>query len=184
MRYPEGHKEMVRERIVAAAARSIRHQGIGGPSIPALMDQVGLTHGGFYAHFKDRDALMAAAVLAAAQQTEQRVFSDLHGISDILDEYLSPAHVSDPSDGCVIASLGTEGPRQHTSIREAFAAATRGVLSAVERRLHPRRPSADIHDDTLVFASTMVGAVVLARLVEDAALRDRILVSVRELLSN
>ena len=64
MRYPEGHKEPVRARIVQAAAFALRAKGLDGVSIPALMKNVGLTHGTFYAHFENRDALVAKAVRA------------------------------------------------------------------------------------------------------------------------
>lgn len=76
MRYPEGHKEAIRERIVAAAATALREQGLSGVSIPALTKSVGLTHGGFYAHFESRGELVAAAVEAAATQTAREVFWD------------------------------------------------------------------------------------------------------------
>jgi AcrR family transcriptional regulator len=183
VRYPEGHKQQVRSRIVATTAEAIRREGIDGPSIPSLMERAGLTHGGFYAHFKDRDELITAAVAAAADQTAERVFADDHSLADVLDAYLSPDHVADPSAGCVVASLGTDAPRQSASVRAGFVAAARGILAMVERKLHPHRPAPGFHDDSLVHTSTMIGAVVLARLVDDPSLRDRILASVREHLA-
>ena len=73
MRYPDGHKEQVRAQIVRTAARALRELGLEGISIPALMKKAGLTHGGFYVHFKDRDDLVAAAVEHAAAETGARV---------------------------------------------------------------------------------------------------------------
>ncbi|MCC5949835.1 MAG: TetR/AcrR family transcriptional regulator [Nitriliruptoraceae bacterium] len=183
MRYPEGHKQQVRARIVATTAEAIRQEGIDGPSIPTLMERAGLTHGGFYAHFRDRDELIAAAVTAAADQTAERAFADDRTLEDVLDAYLSPGHVADPSAGCVVASLGTDAPRQSASVRAGFVAAAKGILTMLERKLHPQRPDPGFHDDALVHASTMIGAVVLARLVEDPSLRDRILTSAREHLA-
>ncbi len=69
MRYPDGHKEEVRASIVASAARTLRKKGLAGLSIPALMKEAGLTHGGFYLHFHNRDELVAEAVMAAAEGT-------------------------------------------------------------------------------------------------------------------
>jgi TetR/AcrR family transcriptional regulator, transcriptional repressor for nem operon len=183
LRYPEGHKQQVRARIVATTAEAIRREGIDRPSIPSLMERAGLTHGGFYAHFKDRDELITAAVAAAAQQTAERVFTDDHSLDDVLDAYLSPEHVADPSAGCVVASLGTDAPRQSASVRAGLVAAARGILAMIERKLHPRRVAPGFHDDSLVHASTMIGAVVLARLVDDPSLRDRILDAARQHLA-
>ena len=66
MRYPEGHKEAVRERIVRIASKMLRKEGPTGISIPGVMKKAGLTHGAFYVHFKKRDELVAAAVNFAA----------------------------------------------------------------------------------------------------------------------
>src|SRR5512141_1545006 len=93
MRYPAGHKEAVRERIVAAAARSFREHGLSALSIPDLMRAIGLTHGGFYSHFESRDALVAAAIEAAGAQNAREVFGDDVPLADVLRTYLSPEHV-------------------------------------------------------------------------------------------
>jgi len=87
MRYPQGHKEEVRAGIVEAASRALRRDGLAGVSVPALMKEAGLTHGGFYGHFKNRDELVAEAVLAAAEATATRVLSGGEGgLPAVLDE--------------------------------------------------------------------------------------------------
>lgn len=179
MRYQEGHKTEVRTRIVRAASKALRSHGLAGVSIPALMKRAGLTHGGFYAHFKDRDELVAEAVTAASRETAKQVFADDRQIDDVLSLYLSRAHLDRPSGGCVLAALGADAPRQPLPVRHAFGVAARGMLQLLEKKLHPARPHPQFSDDTLACASMMIGAVVLGRLVEDPALADRVLAAAR-----
>jgi TetR/AcrR family transcriptional repressor of nem operon len=180
MRYPDGHKQAVREKIVEAASRALRREGLAGVSIPALMKRAGLTHGGFYVHFRDRDELVAEAVTAAAEQTGERVLSDaIGGLDATLRAYLSPEHVHRPAEGCVLAALGTDATRQRAPVRRAFARAAQGFLRLIEKKLHPRSAAGNLSDDTLVVAAQMIGAVILARLVHDEALAERILASAR-----
>lgn len=184
MRYAPGHKEEVRERIVQAAAHALRMHGIAGVSIPDLMKQVGLTHGGFYAHFENRDALVADAVRAAAQCTAEEVFSDQLNLGETISRYLSRGHLEHPEQGCVLAALGTDGPRQPKPVRSAFAEVARGFLRLIERKLHSGGKARHPSDEALAVAATMVGAVVLSRLVEDQKLSDRILTAARKAANN
>ncbi len=180
MRYPEGHKESVRARIVARASRALRRRGLTGVSVPALMKEAGLTHGAFYGHFKDRDALLAAAVEFAGQESAERVLGP--GTPDaesMLAAYCSPEHAAHPEGGCVLAALGTEAAHQPAPVRRAFASTARGFLGLVQAKLHPTRRSQPPADDALATAARMVGAVVLARLVQDEALATRILAAAR-----
>jgi AcrR family transcriptional regulator len=178
MRYPDGHKENVSARIVEEASRALRHDGIDAVSIPQLMKLAGLTHGGFYGHFKDRDDLIVQAVVHAARA------SVLHGDqdqwADPLDRYLSKEHALHPEFGCVVAALGAEGARQKGPIRRAFAEIGRGFLRLVERNIHPEASAkARLSDEALATASRMVGAIMLARLVDDEALAERILAAAK-----
>lgn len=187
MRYAPEHKETVRESIVSAAAKALRKEGLEGVSIPALMKKVGLTHGGFYAHFRNRDELVAAAVLAAAESTGDGVLSEKESLEASVRAYLSEGHMKHPSEGCVLAALGSEGRRQPSPVRNAFATAAKGFLAILEHKLQ-RTPQKDsegqritpktLSDETLVRASQMVGAIVLARLVNDDALSAKILAAV------
>jgi TetR/AcrR family transcriptional repressor of nem operon len=179
MRYPEGHKQAVRDRIVQSAAAALRRDGLSGVSIPALMKIAGLTHGGFYAHFEDRDELVAEAVKAAAECTAQDVFGDDVSLQDALGRYLSAPHLASPAHGCVVAALGTDGARQAAPVRKAFAYAARGLLSLVERKLHPKRRATQPSDEALRLTATMVGAVVLGRLLDDPHLAERLLRAAR-----
>ncbi len=184
MRYPDGHKETVRARIVAAASRALRRDGTAGVSIPRLMKQAGLTHGGFYGHFRDRDELVAEAIRFAAAQTGSQIFADhASGPQALLDSYLSQGHLKHPADGCVLAALGTEASRQPASVRRTFAAVARSFLRSIERKLHPTSQPGTLSDDTLALAARMIGALVLGRMVKDDALACRILAAARDLPS-
>jgi AcrR family transcriptional regulator len=179
MRYPSGHKAAVKDRIVRAASRSLRRHGLHRVSIPALMKQVGLTHGGFYTHFKNRDELVAAAVASAAAETAEGVFAEELGLKETLERYLSKSHLEHPEKGCVLAALGADGVRQRPRVRAAFAEIARGFLHLTQRKLPDRGRSGALSDEALARAATMVGAVVLGRLVDDAALAERILSAAR-----
>ena len=176
MRYPGGHKERVRAQIVEAASRALRREGIDAVSIPKLMKSAGLTHGGFYVHFRDRDDLVAQAIAHAAAD------SVLARDDATLDGYLSEEHVRHPEHGCVIAALGADGPRQPEPVRRIFAEVARGFLRLVERKLHPKKTvkGGAISDDALATASRIIGAIVLARLVRDDALAARIVAVAKE----
>ena len=180
MRYSESHKQTVRARIVEAASHALRQGGLDGVSIAALMKMAGLTHGGFYAHFRDRDELLAEAITFAAGQTGQGVFSEKAGsLQATLEKYLSKGHVDHPEGGCVLAALGTDAPRQREPVRRAFAEVARGFIRHLEKKLHPHSPPGSLSDDTLALAARMLGAVVLARLVRDEPLAERILAAAR-----
>jgi TetR/AcrR family transcriptional repressor of nem operon len=176
MRYADGHSESVRTRIVEAASRALRRDGLDAVSIPKLMKLVGLTHGGFYVHFRNRDELVAEAVAHSAKDS---AISSGATAAEAFSRYLSLDHVRHPELGCVIAALGVEGARQHGPVRRAFADATHRLLRGVERRLHPKNGDGPLSDEALATASRIVGAVVLARLIQDETLAHRLLESAK-----
>lgn len=176
MRYPEGHKEAVRERIVRVASKALRKEGPAGISIPSLMKKAGLTHGAFYVHFKKRDDLLAAAVNFAADATAEGLFRGAPDLHCALERYLSSEHVKHPEGGCVVAALGADAPREKASVRKAFHRAAQGLLMLVEeKRGAAKTPS----DESIRIACQMVGAITLARMVDDPALEARILHAAR-----
>jgi TetR/AcrR family transcriptional regulator, transcriptional repressor for nem operon len=180
MRYPEGHKAATRATIVKNAAKALRRDGLAGVSIPALMKKAGLTHGGFYTHFKSRDELVAAAVVCAAEETGASVLSKEAGdLRATLEAYLSKDHAEHPERGCVLAALGSEGRRQRAPVRRAFAHAARGFLRLIEHKVHEDSAQGMISDEAMRIAAQMVGSVVLARLVDDPELAARMLDAAR-----
>ena len=179
MRYSAEHKETTRARIVEAAAGLLRQKGFDGVTIPGLMKKLGLTHGGFYRHFDDRDALLSEAALVAARETTQAVFDGQPDLEHTLNAYLSEGHVQRPEHGCVLAATGTDARRQPARLRRTFDRVVSGFLELLEQKLHPGCAATGLSDDTLRLGAQMVGAVVLARLVKDRPLAARILAAAR-----
>lgn len=182
MRYEDGHKEAIRLRIIRAASRALRRQGLDGIGIPALMKEVGMTHGGFYAHFKNRDELVAHAVHEATVESSQGVFDENLSLKETLLRYLSIEHVENPEGGCVVAALGTDGTRQPPKIRKAFAEAAVGIVRHIQAKLSgtPFGNTKELSDQAMVSTATMVGAVVLARLANDPVVAKRMLDAARK----
>lgn len=175
MRYAKDHKAKTREKIVANASKSLRAMGLAGVSLPALMRGAGLTHGGFYSHFKNRDQLIAEAVLVAAQETAQQVFEATHSLVDLKARYLSQEHAQHPDLGCVVAALASEGARQSEVVRQAFSQAAVGLLKMVNDKCSGQGGEMVLSDEALRVTSMLVGSMVLARSVGDKALASRIL---------
>ena len=180
MRTTSERKAETRERILAAAGALFRGHGIDAVGLDAIMHQAGLTHGGFYAHFASKEALVAevsAAALARSAARWDRLSQDADpatALVRIVESYLDPAHVAAPEHGCVLATLGPEMARRHHA-RPGITTSIRHMLDALARCLPERR-----RDRALATLSAMVGAVVLARLCDDQRLADEFLGAARK----
>jgi AcrR family transcriptional regulator len=180
-------KEETRERILRAASRAIRKHGYEGVGVADVMKEAGLTHGGFYAHFESRDALLAAAAdqegVESSEHLSRAIAAAKPGqeLMALVDAYLSDGHVAAPEKGCAIAAAGTEVPRQHADVRRAANRRIKDIIGLVERQLPEWGRSAG-HDKAMGIAATLVGSVVLARAVDDAQLSKRIRKAARELV--
>src|SRR5262245_12142688 len=123
-----------RRRIVSAAARLFRENGIASSGIDAIARRAGLTHGAFYSHFDSKERVTAEAIrltLERSQKTLEAIARDKkrrQAFADIVDAYLAPAHRDSPGEGCVIAALGADIARQPKPIRRAF---TRGLKDSL-----------------------------------------------------
>lgn len=190
MPYTKQHKQETHERILRAAARALRESGIQGVGIGELMAQAGLTHGGFYAHFPRKDALVAAACAEGMAEAGDHLFasmeqagqhSDETALRHLLHAYLSRSHRDHPETGCVLPALAADVARSSDEVRAAFTAGLRGYLHRLEALLPDvcGADQDDREDDALALLSGMVGALLLARAVDDAALSDRILAAER-----
>ena len=184
MRYPETHKEEVRKKLIESAARMLRAHGLSGVGIPALMREVGLTHGAFYVHFSSRDELVAEAVKLASQQITGSIEAPERSWNDAVQHYLHRVHRDHPEQGCALAALGSEAPRQDKSVREVFSQSAVNFVHRLDKKLHPKHSRREPHDDALVAASTMLGAIILSRLLGAHPLADRVLHAVTESLLN
>ena len=186
---PGSKKEQTRERILRAAARAIRKHGYEGVGVADVMKEAGLTHGGFYAHFESRDALLAAAVdQAGAESTEnlsRAVAAAKPGaeLMALVDSYLDDRHVAAPEHGlgCAIAAAGSEVPRQQVDVRRAASRRIKELIGFVERQF-PEWGKAAAHEKAMGIVASMVGALMLARAVDDPQLSKAIRKSARELI--
>jgi TetR/AcrR family transcriptional repressor of nem operon len=166
-----------RERIVATAARLFREKGFDGVGVDAIMQDVGLTHGGFYRHFRSKDDLAAEAVaygLAASAEKQ----APLESVDDLVATYLSPAHRDDRGGGCLMAALGGDVARQGIAVRRKLTAHVRGQLDRLAGRLVGGSAKAR-RQQAIATLAGLVGAMVLARAVDDRALSDEILAAAR-----
>jgi AcrR family transcriptional regulator len=168
-------KEATHERIVETAARAIRRSGYGGAGVAEIMKEAGLTHGGFYAHFESREAMLAEAAdragadgmavlarVAAAAPPKK-------ALEAMLRTYLSKEHVEATATGCAVAALGSEMPRQAPKVRRAATRRIKEMIDLVARQ-SPDWGRPDAHERALVTLSTALGALVLARAVDDPKL--------------
>jgi TetR/AcrR family transcriptional repressor of nem operon len=186
MRYPASETAEKHETILKEAARLFRERGFGGAGVAEIMKAAGLTHGAFYAHFPSKDALEAAAVDRAFAQSDRRIYALTANARDprraFLDNYLSKAHRDHPESGCAIAALGPEIARD-SAAREPFTRWVKHMIEGMAGRFRWKRKGA-ARGNAIHVLSAAVGALVLARAVNDSGLSDEILESVRESLAS
>lgn len=187
MRYGPEHKQRTRERVLAAAARAIRAEGPHRVGVASVMSGAGLTHGGFYAHFRSKDALIAAAIEQMfesararwARETRDRAPAD--GLAAYLEFYLSPAHRDARGTGCPMPALAADLPRLTGASRAAFAAGTRALVELLAGHL-----AALGHADPEALASSvlaeLVGALSLARGEPDRRRSDALLAASKRMV--
>jgi TetR/AcrR family transcriptional repressor of nem operon len=163
---PTTRKQHSHDRIVEVAARAIRRAGFHGVGVADIMKEAGLTHGGFYAHFASRNALLAEAMDRAgrdsAARTEKGIASrPVDGASPfraLVEGYLSERHLAATESGCPVAALASEMPRQTSEVRAVATRWVRGMFATVQRALPDAQP-----DRCALIASQLVGTLQLAR---------------------
>lgn len=170
-------KDATHERIVAVAARAIRRSGYEGTGVADIMKEAGLTHGAFYAHFASREVMLTEAAAracaesaAAAADVVASVPSD-RALASMLSAYLSKEHVARADVGCPLAALGSETSRQAPEVRRVVTRHIKEVIDLVARQ-SPDWGQPGAHERALVTIATMVGALMLARAVDDPGLSD------------
>ncbi len=176
-RNTSNRKEITHTRIVETAARAIRRSGYDGTGVADIMKEAGLTHGGFYAHFSSRDAMLAEAADRAGAETiatAEHIFAEVpldQALQALMSAYLSNDHTANIETGCFFAALGSEMPRQAPEVRKASTRRIKEMINLIESRLSDQgQPSA--REEALVMVSTMVGTLLLARAVDDPELCD------------
>jgi len=170
--WSKAHKQKTRERIIDSAATVFRERGLGQPSVAAMMQRAGLTHGGFYAHFESRDELVAEAISHACAQVSglfaKRPAASRSPVLDVAEKYLSPSHFAHPERGCPIASLGGELTRSSQRVRRVLSNELRKRMAKLydwtAAALSPetrRRQAAGA-------LACMVGGLILARSLQES----------------
>jgi TetR/AcrR family transcriptional regulator, transcriptional repressor for nem operon len=177
MRYGKGHKQATRERILGAAGRRFKQDGIDGAGVATVMSDAGLTNGAFYAHFSSKEDLVAN-VLADELRDQRQTFdaqpSDRAGLEAFIRSYLSPEHRDQIADGCPSAALLDEIARRPTDTRDVFTEEVMGIVDDIALRLDPTDLEAGRADALTVFG-LMIGTLQLARTLTDRDLSDRVL---------
>ncbi len=188
MRYSDTHKEETRKSIVKAAAVAVRAKGPDGVGVAEIMADAGLTHGGFYAHFPSKEALVAAAVDEAFGQSARRFAKMTHGmapaeaLSAFVDSYVSPEHRAHPGRGCPLATLSSDLPRQGVQVREAYERGVRGLIGRIAGWLPEGH--ADRQGLAASLAAEMAGVVALSRAIADDGEAERLLADARTRIKN
>jgi TetR/AcrR family transcriptional repressor of nem operon len=183
MRYSDTHKEETRRKVVRAAARAVRAKGPDGVGVAEVMAEAGLTHGGFYAHFPNKEALVVAAIEEAFGQSERRFGRITEGLEPaealaaFVDLYVTPEHRAHPEPGCPVAGLSSDLPRQGLPVREAYERGVRGMVGRIADWLPERTKGRDSLAASIV--AEMAGTVALSRAISNDAEAARLLADAR-----
>jgi len=187
MRYKPEHKAEIHQEIVQDASRRVRAEGLTGVTVPAVMQDAGLTHGGFYKHFGNKEELLMEALGQAFREIADRL-THTAGQSKpgtawkaIVKAYLSPEHCDHAERGCPLAALAPELARADPTMKARIF----GELTNYQSRMlsfMPGRRTADKQRAFLVIFSTMLGAIAIARILPDPAARARVLATTRDFL--
>ena len=185
MRYSREHKQETHARIVRKASVRLREKGAHGVGVADLMKEAGLTHGGFYAHFPSREALVIEAFAYAmdrstaqwrkmAEQTPRE-----KRLAAMVENYLTATHRDDPGHGCAVPALGADITRESPKTRRAFAAKLEDMIEMMADQVDgvPRRTA---RKQAAAALATMMGTMVLARITGNGELSDDILAAGRE----
>jgi TetR/AcrR family transcriptional repressor of nem operon len=172
-----------RERIIEAAGALFRERGFDGIGLADIMKAADLTHGGFYGHFVSKDDLVAQAstktmARAAANWSKVTAGAPRHPFAALLKHYLSPQHRDDPGHGCAFAALSGDAARCGQPVRAAFTQGLEPLIAVVAEAI-PGRSKVARRRKAVAAVAELVGALILARAVDDTALSDEILEAAR-----
>jgi TetR/AcrR family transcriptional repressor of nem operon len=185
MRYSKEHKLETHARIVRKASVRLREKGAHGVGVADLMKEAGLTHGGFYAHFDSREALVIEAFADAMDRGTERWRKLAEAtppdkrLATIVKSYLTPLHRDDPGHGCAIPTLGAEIARESPKTRKAFAAKLEQMIdmfAALTPELSPKAA----RKQAMGAIATMMGTLVMARVAGSGEFSDEILAAGRD----
>ena len=163
-----------RERMLKAAARLIRERGISSVGVDALTEAAGMTHGSLYSQFHSKERLVEEAIAYAIAGKRQEV-PEVFALSDYVSKYLSPKHRDGPGSGCPLAAVSGEVPRQSQAVRDRFTAGVRDMIGLLSNRMGSGLRQRQREEEAIATIASLVGALVLARAVNDRKLSDDIL---------
>ncbi|KOV73864.1 MULTISPECIES: TetR/AcrR family transcriptional regulator [Streptomyces] len=183
MGHSQAEKAATRERVLRITSRKIRAEGVTRPGIAELMNEAGLTHGGFYKHFRSRDDLITqAAAFALAEGTAKMERSARKNEQDpragLIDAYLAKQHRDAPATGCALVTLGAAAARGGQDVKEAYEKQVRTYLDLIAGLDDDAEDGEDARAEAMVTLSALVGAVLMARAVEDQEFSDELLETV------
>jgi TetR/AcrR family transcriptional repressor of nem operon len=187
MRYSKEHKLETHARIVKKASVRLREKGAHGIGVADLMKDAGLTHGGFYAHFDSREALVVEAFSYAMDRSIERWRKLAEQslpekrLATIVESYLTPLHRDDPGRGCAVPALGAEIARESPKTRKAFAAKLEQMIDIITVQI-PDIPRKTARKQAMASLATMLGTMVLARAAGNGEFSDEILAAGRDAL--
>ena len=179
-------RDVTHQRIVEVAAQTLRSSGFESVGVADVMKQAGLTHGGFYAHFSSRDALLAEALDHAghegARHMQERMRKrQVRGRSEfqaLVESYLSDAHLQEPESGCVVAAVSSEMHRQTPALAKAAAGRVNGLIALVREALGPE----GTQEQAMLVVSSLVGTLQIARALGPGTQRQQLLRAARATL--
>ncbi|MBJ7412000.1 MAG: TetR/AcrR family transcriptional regulator [Phenylobacterium sp.] len=184
MRYSDTHKQETRDKVLKAAAKAVRAKGPDGVGVAEIMAEAGLTHGGFYAHFPNKEALIVAAIDEAFGQSGRRFgratrdMAPAEALAAFVDFYVTLEHRAHPERGCPVAGLSSDLPRQGAPVREAYERGVRRMIERIAGWLPETTPDRDSLAASLV--AEMSGTVALSRAISDEAEAGRLLAEARD----
>jgi TetR/AcrR family transcriptional repressor of nem operon len=182
MRHSEEDKRRSHERIVEAAARRIREAGTDGPGVAEIMSAAGMTHGGFYKHFASRDEAAERACADGSGRLDETIADAASPLAALITGYLSAEHRDDPGTGCAVAALGGDAARPGNAARAAYTEQIRRYIDRLEGLLAADDAPGDARERAIATMSTLVGALIISRAVEDPELADEVLAGARDVL--
>src|SRR3984957_12913916 len=187
MRYRPEHKVKIHQKIVKDASRRIRAEGLNGAAVAAVMRDTGLTHGGFYKHFGSKGDLLVESLREGFREIEDKL---AHAAEQsppgeawkaIVKTYLSLELCEHPERGCPLAALAPELARADKRMKPQIVAELVNYKTRMVRFM-PGRRTVDKERAFFVIFSTMIGAVEIARMLPEPAMREKVLGSARDFL--
>ena len=182
MRYDKGHKDETRRHILGVASAQFRESGIAAVGLAGIMSEAGLTNGAFYTHFASKEDLVREVLNDALTRREERHKANLENgiaLETTIREYLSTRHRDPAGNGCPTAALVAEIARHPKATRDAFTAKVADIIGLMAEQIG-QGSAKERRRKAIAIYSTMVGALQLARAVNDKKLSDEILENAAE----